>query len=362
MATSTSTSTSQVQLPPWHSNAWYDLYTQATDLAETPYAGYNQPRIQGFNADQEAAFTAMRNNMGIASPFFQQGLTSIQNNMGTAAGMINPALAQANAGIGQALNTANNSMAQGQALMTQALAGPTQAGLQQFMNPYDSMVTDQVLSELTRQSDIAGLGEAAQAAKVGAFGGSRTGVVEAERARNLMRTQADVLSQRNAANFQQATQQFNTQQGLNMQGAGLASQMGLNTAGLGLNAANMQGQLGLQGAGALSGINLQNAMGLGQLATGMQGANSNAAQQLLSGGTLQQGLGQAALDTAYQDWVGQQQYPYQQLGFVHNILQGVPSQTTQTTSSTQPAPSTAQQWLGLGIAGAGVAGKAFGWF
>jgi hypothetical protein len=53
-----------------------------------------------------------------------------------------------------------------------------------YMNPYQQQVTDIGKREAIRQSDIQGLSSNAQFAKAGAFGGSRHGVVDAERQRN----------------------------------------------------------------------------------------------------------------------------------------------------------------------------------
>ena len=74
------------------------------------------------------------------------------------------------------------------------------------MDPYQQQVTQQALAEYDKRAQIAQQGLASQAQKVGAFGGSRMGVQEAELGKNL----ADIKSRRIfedlSRNYQQAQQ------------------------------------------------------------------------------------------------------------------------------------------------------------
>jgi hypothetical protein len=70
-------------------------------------------------------------------------------------------------------------------------------------------------------------------------------------------------------------------------------------------------------------------------------------------GALQQQREQTQLDTAYQQFLAQKQYPYQQLGFMSDILRGIPA----TTSAQQlyQAPATpVNQLASLGLGAYGV--------
>ena len=62
----------------------------------------------------------------------------------------------------------------------------------------------------------------------------------------------------------------------------------------------------------------------------------------------------------YQDYQNQLQYPYQQIGFLSNILQGTPMGQTTTMTGTTPTPSMGQQLAGLGITGLGIYGAGGG--
>jgi len=75
-------------------------------------------------------------------------------------------------------------------------------------------------------------------------------------------------------------------------------------------------------------------------------------------GTQQQQQVQNVLNTQYQDFLNQQNYPYKQLGFMSDMLRGVP--LSQQSQSIYQAPASAlSQVAGLGTA-AYAAGKAFG--
>ena len=62
-----------------------------------------------------------------------------------------------------------------------------------------------------------------------------------------------------------------------------------------------------------------------------------------------QALQQQYLDTAYQDFLRQQQYPMDQLSYYSSILHGIPVTPSTTTTTTQPAPSMFSQLGGLGL-------------
>jgi len=164
-----------------------------------------------------------------------------------------------------------------------ALGGPN---INQFLNPYQSYVTD----EITRQSQMRQNQLAAQAVGQGAFGGGRQGIQAAEEERARLAN----IGQSMATGFQQA--------------AGLASQ---------------QQQLGLQG-GQL----------LGQLGQQQQGMAQQDINQLMAAGGLQRQLAQQALDAQRQTELQRAYEPFQRAEFVKNIYAAGPtSQSTITQSS-----------------------------
>ena len=225
----------------------------------------------------------------------------------------------------------------------------TGQNVSQYMNPYMQNVVDIQQREAQRQGDIAGTQRAGQAVRSGAFGGSRAGVMEAEAARNLAMQKGDIQAQGQNAAFQNAQQQFNTQQQRDLQaqlanqGANLnAQQMGEQSRQFGAGY-GMQGlQTGLQAAGQLG--------QLGQTKYGQQVGNIGLQNQM---GAQQQAQEQNLINQSVQNYATARQYPQQQLAFMSGLLRGMPLQTS-TVQQYQAAPSLASQAAGLGLAGYGL--------
>ena len=192
----------------------------------------------------------------------------------------------------------------------------TQGDITQYMNPYQTQVTQNVLDEMRRRSDIQGQQTSDAAVRAGAFGGARHGVQESERMRNLREQQSRTAAEMGQQNYQQALAAAQAQKAQQLSGAGAFG-----------NIAGQQMQLGQQGIQGLT-----QAGGMGQ-------------QQLQKG-----------MDIAYQDFLKQQQFPYTQAATLGNLLSGVPAAQMVTAYSQQPGPSMAQQIAGVGMAGAGMWG------
>jgi hypothetical protein len=186
-----------------------------------------------------------------------------------------------------------------------------------FMNPFQQQVTSNVLDEMRRRSDIEGQRTADAAVRAGAFGGSRFGVQEAERLRNLRQQQSRTASDLARQNYQQALGAAQSQRAQQLAG--------------GQQFSNLAGQQ----------MNLQR-----QGISGLQTAGLQGQQQL-----------QRGMDIAYQDFLRQQQFPYTQAATFSNLLSGVPAAQMTTAYSQAPGPSMAQQLAGLGMAGLGTAAQ-----
>jgi hypothetical protein len=90
--------------------------------------------------------------------------------------------------------------------------GTTDADISRFMNPYASQVIDVAERERRRAGDIEEQALASKAVTAGAFGGSRYGIAEAERRRNLEQGVADIRTTGLGEAFKQAVQQAQAQQ------------------------------------------------------------------------------------------------------------------------------------------------------
>jgi len=153
-----------------------------------------------------------------------------------------------------------------------------------FFNPYETNVVDRSLADLQRASNIAGLQEDANAAQAGAFGGSRAGIVQSERDRNLLDAQARIAAQLRQQGYGQALgqaqQAFESGQGRQQQLAQLTGQLGQAGAGTQLSAEQLaqqgalsSGQLGLSASQAAADLALRGGqLGLSAEQLGLQGA------------------------------------------------------------------------------------------
>jgi len=171
---------------------------------------------------------------------------------------------------GQAENYARQAAGMGD-LYGQMATSPST--YQAYMSPYQEAVTNVQLEGLQRQADIAANMRKSQAARAGAYGGSRQAIENAE-ANRALASQMDAVR---AQGLQQAYQQA---QGNILQRSQLGLQ-GLQGAQQGLGTALQGGQLGLSGIGtALQGLQggMQGSgLGIQGAQAGLQGVNAQLA-------------------------------------------------------------------------------------
>jgi hypothetical protein len=263
---------------------------KAEAFTSAPYQPYGGERVAGFTPMQQQAFQSAAN----LQPSQQLGYGTQLAGLGGLGAM--------NAGQNYH-NMATNPYA-------------TQA----YMSPYIQNALNPQLQEAQRQSDIMGQKNASQASMAGAFGGSRFGIQEAERQRNLGQNMANIYGTGMQNAFQNAQQ---------------AQQFGST--------------LGMQGNQAA----IQAAQTMGQLGQTQFGQQKDIINAQANAGAQQQGLQQQVLQQRYQDFLGQRAYPQQQLAFMSDILRGIPLGQS-TTAQYQAPPSTAQTALALGLGAAGM--------
>lgn len=199
--------------------------------------------------------------------------------------------------------------------------------MSQFMNPYQTMVTQQGLAEMRRQGDIATQGAAAQAVKSGAFGGTREGVQRAETERGLQ----DVMSQRIMQDYAQNYAQ--------------AQKAGIETF-----EADKQRQLAAsQGLGQLGTQMGQLGVAQGALGQAGQSMRQNDINFLYNVGQSQQAMTQQGVDATRATELQKIYAPYQQAAFLSDIYKGAPSSAMQTSAVSQPSASPFQEAAGVGL-------------
>ena len=276
------------ELPEWAKPYAKDIMAKGqalTDVNQNPYQTYDQARIAGFSPMQQQA---MQNAQGMS--------VTPQTGEATAAATM--------AGLG-GMNVA------GQA---------NQYGFQNqvggYMNPYLNQILAPQMAEANRQYDIGATKQQSAATQAGAFGGSREAIMAAENERNRNTGLNQIYGQGLNTAFTNAQNQYNQNLGTQLQGYGLANQ-----------AAGQLGQLGQNQYGQQMGINQLQAQYGGQ-------------QQLQQ---------QKGLDTAYQDFLNQQNYPYKQLGFMSDMIRGLPLGQQSTSQMYQAQPNSLQTASSLGL-------------
>lgn len=347
--------------------------------ADRGVSGIESAALRGELAGRRAA-RETRQATSMAMPFQQEGLAAIrrgQEFLGGAAGAYDPTSAQA------------------------------------YMDPYQQQVVDLTLADIeragARQLEDIGRRTEQEALQQGAFSGSRR-FLERERREEPVReeilrrqaaTAAGLRSQGYQTAQQQAQQAFEQQQQrqmgvgqlfgqlgtqtgalgtsfgqLGLQGAGQAGQLGMQGAGMGMQGAQQAGQMGMAGAQQAGQLGAQaSQLGLQGITTGLgaqqqvagmgQGLGSLGMQSAQMGGMAQQ-MGQADVNLLSQLGAQKQRQaqaqmdaaranamaPYQQVGFMSDIIQGAPIGTAQTTFA--PGPSPFQQATGAAIAYGGL--------
>jgi len=241
--------------------------------------------------------------------------------------------------------------------------------VQQYMSPYQQAVTDIQLQGAQRQADIAATGRQANAARTGAFGGSRQAVENAEANRALASQMDAIRAQGQQAAYDKAIQAMQYGSNLGLQGLS-GAQSGLGTAlqggqlglsGIGTALQGLQG--GIQGAQTgLQGVSgAQAGYGLADRAAGTLGTLGNQqlnAQMGILGlqnqiGGQQQSQEQQYINQAIQNYAQAQQNPMQAYAQLNALVRGYALPGT-TTTQYQASPNLLTQGVGAGVAGLGL--------
>jgi hypothetical protein len=216
----------------------------------------------------------------------------------------------------------------------------------QYMSPYLENVLDVQKASAIEDFDRLRGSRNARAVQAGAFGGSRQGVQEALAEEALMKQMGQIDASGRQAAFEQAAQQFGTDRAAQMaQQQAQAGELGRVQTGTEATRQFGAGQ-GLAALGA-AGTEAGRLVGIGEQE---RAANIQNAQLREAIGRAQQGEAQAGLDIGYQDFLRQQGYPQEQLGFYSDVLRGLPvaaasTQNQQGYQSYNPL----QQGLGAGL-------------
>jgi hypothetical protein len=358
----------QSTLPEYARPYFEGLMQRAGTSLTTPYQAYDQERIAGFTPEQQQV---QQNIMGQQTPG-QFGdastLASVAGLGSLQAGQYAPS--RFYAGRAQA-GPLNYFQMQGPESFTQ------QGAAQQYMSPFIQQALEPQMREAITSARRGQVAQDLGSARQGTYGGSRQLLAGMERERNLGQQLGDIQSRGMQTAFEQAQGQFNAEQQAR-QNAGIQNlQAALGVQSLG-SGQNMQAQLANQQSGleaqrmaeqsrqfgsqqGLAG--LAQAGQMGQTLANIGSAQSQADQARFglqtSTAAQQQALNQQYLDTAYQDFLRQRDYPMEQLQQYSSLLRGVPVTPSSTTSTYGQQPGIGQQLLGAGLGAASIY-KTFG--
>ena len=283
---------------------------------------------------------------------------------------------------------------------------------EQYGSPYMQSVVEQqkraAVEDYRRQ--LPGIGAAA--VQAGAKGGTREALIQAEAARGLQERLGDIQATGSQAAFEQAQRAFEADRAarareaefglgafqaqeaarqqqaqfqLQAQQAGEAARQEAARMGLSAQEAtdaarraqeqfmmqagqfNIEQQrqralLGLEGLSA-DRAGMASRLAAAELLAGLGGRQQEMDLQRLGAmagvGAERRGLMQRGLDLGYEDFLRQQAYGREQLGYLSNLLQGVPISPGSTVSTFGRVPSAEQQLLGSGLGALGLY-QAFG--
>ena len=282
-----------------------------TDPDLNPYMQYMGDRVAQFTPLQQQSYE----NAALMQTAPQIGdATALTGQAGI--GALNTQYTFRPADFGSAFNAANIRDAQGN------VTGNS------MMNPYMQGVVERQQQDATRQAQIAGQAQQAQAARSGAFGGSGDYLMRGQARGNLARQLGDIQAQGLNTAYNQAMGQYNTQNQLNAQQQQFGAGLGLQ----GLQTAN-QSAMNL---GALGNQQYQQNMGINQMQNQLGGQQQQQTQNILN--------------NQYQDYLNYQNYPYKQMGFMSDMIRGLPLAQQSATTYASP-PSMVQQAAGLALTG-----------
>ena len=228
-------STQSVSLPAYQEAQAKELFQAGKQLAGTPFVPYTGPRVAGFNPDQLRQFQATR---GLFESGMQYDpLAGLQELAQAPTPTIQPVTGFQAPTI-QGLQGPQAAQIGG--VSTPQFRGLLDADIGAYQSPYTQQVIEQSMADIQRQADISRGQAQSRAIGAGAFGGSRSALLEGESQRPFIEQMARTSAGLRQAGFEQAQQAAQAdlarQQQLGIFGAGQEQQRALQQAQFGQQA------------------------------------------------------------------------------------------------------------------------------
>lgn len=283
MSSKSTTRTRNTQaLNPWAQHQYETLSQGILGIANQPVTPYGAELSAGADPLQQQAWGMAQENVGLGRDTLDAAIAAARNAGGHA-----PVNVQAG-----------------------TLPG---TDLDAYMNPWMDEAAEDYLTGLDRSRAMAINAQAGDLTRQGAWGGSRHGVADSLTNEAYARQASEGLNTLYSTGFQTAQAQAQADLDRQLQAALANQASGLQNAQLGLSAANLLGQFGQQ----------QQQMGH---------ADATLLNQF---GAQNQAYSQHALDAAYQEWLRQQQHPWNRAALMQGVLDATPWPMNSTQRQTQ---------------------------
>lgn len=224
--------------------------------------------------------------------------------------------------------------------------GFDQSAADQYMSPYMQSVVDiqkqTAMDEYERQQNKSD----AERVASGARGGYREALQQMLGGSEQARTLAEIQATGSQAAFENAQQQYERDRAARMAAELSGDQSRYRSGQMGLEADLANQAMGLSKAQMYSDLGMRS----NELGQSMQDREIARITAMEAAGERERMMNQAIKDLSYEEFERLRNYPKEQMSFMAEMLQGVPSTQTQYSQK----PSLASNLIGLGLGGAGV--------
>tara|TARA_Y100001972_G_scaffold128837_1_gene192042 strand:+ start:3451 stop:4641 length:1191 start_codon:yes stop_codon:yes gene_type:complete len=338
---------SGTQLPSFVAAGGKELYEQARELSKSPFPQFQGERIATYGTDDAGNPLRM-------SETERSGLQRLATGAETFEDILSDATEMAgNLGGGFKAGTFTPTATKN--IVGESFEAPTfdetftfgdfdadRAG--QYQDVFQTSI-DPAIDELNRQRDLRQRQNSADAIRAGAFGGSRLGIREALTDSEIAKAGSDLRKQTGREALQFASQRFDTdrmfdanrfdtdRRNFEADRAFDAGRFDADRQSRFAGEAERRAGFETGEASRLRGFETDEASKLratetlSALAPLAQGLNEQVASGMITAGQAERELDQRALDLAYNDFLQQQQFPFEMLNFALGALQGIPYET-----------------------------------
>jgi len=354
----TESTVTQTNLPPYVQPYFEEVLERTSAESQQPYQTFPGQRLAEFSPEQEASFQA-------ATQIGQAGVPA-QLPLATVRAAQSAQHRPTTQPVYDPTRSAEDIFMSGQyqpgEFTSAAFTDPSVAN--EYINPFVENVIDvQRQRAQQRFAEDVSPELSARAVQAGAFGGSRAELARGLAEQRLEDRLSEVEAGQRAQAYTAGQAAFEADQRRRLQAEQLGDTAAQQAARLGLTGAEMRDRAYQQAARiGISGeqVGLQAAQQLSALGAQEQALGLRSADVLRQVGEQRQAQQQQGLDIELADFISQRDFPRQQLGWYGGILHGVPVTPSSETATYKQPPSMANQLMGYGLGGLGLARSVMG--